>query len=191
MASLAHLRQGQQPVRGVSAMRSNFGSRGCTNGMPGGQSSSDLCWKQSAPGKFGRVARKRPLQCLSQHVVFSSTSTERAQGCAPTKRPAMAQGSASLVRRRTSLRYDTPLHGIMRRYRSYFTQWRALVLLARCNTGIGCLEMTAGTFRMIVLSYLVPPGVCFQKSRSLSPGWRPSPPRCLKKRLRRDASVSD
>ena len=93
--------------------------------------------------------------------------------------------------RRTSLRYDTPLHGIMRRYPSYFAQWRALALLARSNEGVGCLDMTVGAFRMLVLSYLVPPGVRFHNGLSLRPGWRPSPPRCLRKRLRRDAPHDD
>ena len=108
----------------------------------------------------------------------------------PLERPAMAL-DPTLTRRRTSLRYDTPLHGIMRRYSTYFASWRALALLARCNGGIGCMDMTAGTFRALILSYLVPPGVRFQKSPLLWRGWRPVLSQGPKKRLRRDVPVTD
>ena len=97
----------------------------------------------------------------------------------------------TLARRRTSLRYDTPLHGIMRRYASYFASWRALAPLARCNGGIGCMELAAGTFRALILSYLVPPGLRFQKSPLLWRGWRPAHSQGLKKRLRHDGPVTD
>ena len=97
----------------------------------------------------------------------------------------------TLARRRTSLRYDTPLHGIMRRYASYFASWRALAPLARCNGGIGCMELAAGTFRALILSYLVPPGVRFQKSPLSWRGWRPVLRQGPKKRLKHDGHVTE
>ena len=109
----------------------------------------------------------------------------------PSKRPAMALDRTPLARRRTSLCHDTPLHGIMRRYSSYFASWRALALLARCNGGIGCMDVAAATFRALILSYLVPPGVRFQKSPLLWRGWRPVLSQGPKKRLRRDDPVTD
>lgn len=108
----------------------------------------------------------------------------------PLERPAMAL-DPTLTRRRTSLRYDTPLHGIMRRYSTYFASWRALALLARCNGGVGCMDMTAGTFRALILSYLVPSGVRFQKAPLSWRGWRPVHSHGLKKRLRHDVPVTD
>ena len=47
--SLGHLRQGQRPVRGNSAIGSKFGSSRYTNGTSGCLPSNDLRWTQKCP----------------------------------------------------------------------------------------------------------------------------------------------
>lgn len=93
-------------------------------------------------------------------------------------------------RRHTSLQYDTPLHDIVCRYRAFFAQWRALALLARCNDGIGRMDLTAGIFRTIVCQYLVPPDAWVRRSSPLWPGDRAARTRGLVKRPR-DYCASD